>query len=509
MREIRCKRVRWYYYSAAAFIVCLTVRFLVRVECYYYTSSMKFLSYSKTNNRGRKKGSSRPPHDIHFWTSSRCSTTGSRLVLVVSEISGPITHQQGTRQTLYYYYHSMMKDDDDDEYYDNSKTTTTKIRYRARLSYDGTHFYGFQYQSEMKRTVQGEVQKVLSKRFNQPVTLVGASRTDTGVHARGQAIHFDVIDTTTTTTNNNSSNILVKPSLQSIQYSINRLLPLDIRLWALSTTESSSSSSSSSWHAIRSAKCKLYSYRLFQSPRYTDPLQRYTRACIHNAVVDVSKLNQTLSYFVGTHDFRPFAGSVEQTQKSRFKKLLGMKTSSIASTTNTTNSPSTSSTTINSLMMMNTTRTIYRIDLVKESSLWSSSSSDDISSNNNYRIDFYIQGALYKMIRNIVGAAVEVSRVVTDNKRRQIYEHDLFRLLQLTNDDETSTNTSTKRSPLFTRRDNLSKPAPPEGLTLEWVFYDDDKDENFGCGWKEIEQRIMATEKLRLKHTNERNKLII
>jgi hypothetical protein len=102
------------------------------------------------------------------------------------------------------------------------------------------------------------------------------------------------------------------------------------------------------------------------------------------------------------------------------------------------------------------------------------------------------------MIRNIVGAAVEVSIVVTDNKRRQMDEHDLFRLLQLTNDDETSTNVSsstTKRSPLFTRRDNLSKPAPPEGLTLEWVFYDDDKDENFGCGWKEIEQHIMATEK--------------
>ncbi len=52
----------------------------------------------------------------------------------------------------------------------------------------------------------------LSKRFNQPVTLVGASRTDTGVHARGQAIYFDIIDTTTTT-NNNSSNILVKPPL--------------------------------------------------------------------------------------------------------------------------------------------------------------------------------------------------------------------------------------------------------------------------------------------------------
>jgi tRNA pseudouridine38-40 synthase len=118
----------------------------------------------------------------------------------------------------------------------------------------------------------------------------------------------------------------------------------------------------------------------------------------------------------------------------------------------------------------------------------------------NYRIDFYIQGALYKMIRNIVGAAVEASRVITtdqekNKKRRQVDENDIRRLLQLPIDGRQTQNfnTTTQSSEprLFTRKDNLSKPAPPEGLTLEWVFYDnDDNCEHFGCSWKDIEAHI-------------------
>jgi len=386
-----------------------------------------------------------------------------------------------------------------------------KIRYRARLSYDGTHFYGFQYQSGTKRTVQGEVQKVLSKRFNQPVTVVGASRTDTGVHARGQAIHFDVVDSTYNLTN--YSSLTSSSSLLSrIQYSINRMLPLDVRIFSLSIT---ANSHPSSWHAIKSAKCKLYSYRLFSSPRLTDPLQRYTRACIHNAIIDIQKLNHTLSYFVGTHDFRPFSGSLEQTQRSRLKKLrnTSKKALSLPPTTPGTNTNDTYTSGSLPTMIINTTRTIFRIELVKESSLGShvASNLDDDDRNhtyhNNYRIDFYIQGALYKMIRNIVGAAVEASRVITadqekNNKRRQVDENDIRRLLQLTTDGDqeqkskpTTTTTTIRNEALLTRKDNLSKPAPPEGLTLEWVFYDDDYDDNnyesLGCRWRDIESSII------------------
>ncbi len=65
-------------------------------------------------------------------------------------------------------------------------------RYRARVAYDGGGFLGMQYQPN-GRTVQGALQAALAQRCNLPgVKVVAASRTDSGVHARGQAIHFDL-----------------------------------------------------------------------------------------------------------------------------------------------------------------------------------------------------------------------------------------------------------------------------------------------------------------------------
>ena len=65
-------------------------------------------------------------------------------------------------------------------------------RYKATISYDGTLFAGFQRQPHA-RSVQEEIEKTLT-RFNQgtPVTVHGAGRTDSGVHALGQVIHFDL-----------------------------------------------------------------------------------------------------------------------------------------------------------------------------------------------------------------------------------------------------------------------------------------------------------------------------
>ncbi|MGV3720356.1 MAG: tRNA pseudouridine(38-40) synthase TruA, partial [Actinomycetota bacterium] len=63
-------------------------------------------------------------------------------------------------------------------------------RLRLVVEYDGTRFYGFQRQPGLP-TVQGELERRLSRICNHPVELVGAGRTDAGVHALGQVIHFD------------------------------------------------------------------------------------------------------------------------------------------------------------------------------------------------------------------------------------------------------------------------------------------------------------------------------
>jgi tRNA pseudouridine38-40 synthase len=66
----------------------------------------------------------------------------------------------------------------------------TSIRYAAKVMYDGERFNGFQLQRDRRqpntRTVQGELEAALQRRFQNRVPVLGASRTDTGVHARGQ-----------------------------------------------------------------------------------------------------------------------------------------------------------------------------------------------------------------------------------------------------------------------------------------------------------------------------------
>lgn len=66
------------------------------------------------------------------------------------------------------------------------------IRYKAIISYDGTNFSGFQRQPQV-RTVQEEIEKTLLRlNSGQAVKVHGAGRTDAGVHAYGQVIHFEI-----------------------------------------------------------------------------------------------------------------------------------------------------------------------------------------------------------------------------------------------------------------------------------------------------------------------------
>ena len=65
-------------------------------------------------------------------------------------------------------------------------------RYQIILAYDGTEFAGFQRQEPMARTVQGEVEKALRQLGWTAWTIYSAGRTDTGVHASGQVIAFDL-----------------------------------------------------------------------------------------------------------------------------------------------------------------------------------------------------------------------------------------------------------------------------------------------------------------------------
>src|SRR5699024_5610153 len=71
------------------------------------------------------------------------------------------------------------------------KDETDMVRYKAIIAYDGTNFSGFQRQPN-GRTVQAELEALLTRMADgQPIMIHGSGRTDAGVHALGQVIHFD------------------------------------------------------------------------------------------------------------------------------------------------------------------------------------------------------------------------------------------------------------------------------------------------------------------------------
>jgi tRNA pseudouridine38-40 synthase len=113
------------------------------------------------------------------------------------------------------------------------------FRYRATVSYVGTFFHGWQRQSNADRTVQAVVEKAIHRLAGGPVVVHASGRTDTGVHADGQVIHFDV------------HRRWPPPDLRD---GVNSLLPWDVRL--LDVREAAPE-----FHARRDTLWKEYLYR--------------------------------------------------------------------------------------------------------------------------------------------------------------------------------------------------------------------------------------------------------
>jgi tRNA pseudouridine38-40 synthase len=120
-------------------------------------------------------------------------------------------------------------------------------------------------------------------------------------------------------------------------------------------------------------------------------------------------LTRCLKRFEGHRDFRAFAGGMDQLERK-----LGAS--------------------------FDTWRSVYSVDIVDEG-------------HGLYRIDVVLKGALYKMIRNMVGTALHVAYGKMD-------EEEFNKLID-------------QQDGLLTRFDNPCKPAPPEGLTLERVYFED------------------------------------
>lgn len=154
-------------------------------------------------------------------------------------------------------------------------------RYRATLAYDGSAYVGFQRQAEGRRTIQGEVERAIAQVTGQQVTVVGAGRTDTGVHAEGQVIAFDVP---------------WRRDDETLLKALNATLPDDIALQDIRQHEG--------FHPRFDAVARIYRYTLVQTPQ-RQPLMRH-RAWHIFGELDVAPVRQACALLVGWHDFAAF-----------------------------------------------------------------------------------------------------------------------------------------------------------------------------------------------------------
>lgn len=159
-------------------------------------------------------------------------------------------------------------------------------RYKMTVAYDGHLFHGFQYQPR-QRTVQGTIEAALSKMTKgKNVVVEGSGRTDAGVHALGQVIHFDYPDKE------------IPP--ERMICALNSLMPLDIVFKKCDIVDEN-------FHVRYSAKGKWYRYRV-SLDRFVDPFKRlYTGH--YPYPVDVEKMKKASLDLLGTHDFTSFAAS--------------------------------------------------------------------------------------------------------------------------------------------------------------------------------------------------------
>ncbi|KAJ6351729.1 hypothetical protein OIU78_007595 [Salix suchowensis] len=168
------------------------------------------------------------------------------------------------------------------------KQSVDGFKWRLLVSYDGTHYKGWQFQ-QTPPTIQCILEKALTqatKLERKDLHLVGASRTDGGVHAWGQVAHF------------------ITPfnydSLDSIQAALNGLLPPDIRVREISAAVPE-------FHARFSAKGKIYHYKIYNDA-IMDPFQRlYAYHVTHK--LNAAVMRKAANHFIGTHDFSAFVNS--------------------------------------------------------------------------------------------------------------------------------------------------------------------------------------------------------
>ena len=160
-------------------------------------------------------------------------------------------------------------------------------RIKLTIAYDGTNYCGFQLQPELP-TIEGELNRALSELTHKTITVIGASRTDSGVHAYGNVAVFDT-----------ESSI----PAEKFPFALISFLPPDIRVVGGEEV-------SPDWHPRKCDCIKTYEY-VYSCGSIEDPKLRLYASCTRHTP-DIDKMRQAAEYLIGEHDFTSFANPSSQ-----------------------------------------------------------------------------------------------------------------------------------------------------------------------------------------------------
>ena len=152
-------------------------------------------------------------------------------------------------------------------------------------SYKGTNYYGWQKQVGFV-SVQSKIEEVLSQIYDAPISITGSGRTDAGVHAKKQYFHF-VSEK--------------EKDLKQLTYSMNKMLPEDIRIMSLEMVDDG-------FHARYSAKRKIYEYDILLKNK---DVFNYDLAYLYPMDLDIGLLTKALKLFEGEHNYQDFTSKEE------------------------------------------------------------------------------------------------------------------------------------------------------------------------------------------------------
>lgn len=221
-------------------------------------------------------------------------------------------------------------------------------RFKASICYDGTRYLGFQVQPQSP-TIQEVIEENLYQILRERIRVIPSGRTDAGVHALNQILHFDL----------HENESVKRAQTNKFLHSLNQISPKDIAFLSCAPCEDD-------FHARKSAKAKTYAYWIIQSPVHDVFFQN--KAWHLPKALDVTAMQEASQHLLGEHDFSAFCASDSNAE--------------------------------------NKIRTLHKIDFSFETL------SDFLAhpQQSLFKITFTGSGFLKQMVRNLVGTLVDIGR---------------------------------------------------------------------------------------------------